>query len=558
MVAQVDSNIQSRGLRSPLKAGEFNLRQLSLHSPSNPNAILLDSPTFFIELCIFEDLFSNVLKGTFVFVDTQGLVETLPIIGDETLVLTYSTPSGEGTKTTSDSKTNRESRTQAEETYKQRFKVYDIQEVRTQERANFYKLFFISEEYVFSSKIKVSKGYKGRRYSEMVQDVMKKVNEKISKPLHKKIYLEQTGTLQNVIIPNWSPFQAINFFASRAISDDISPADISNSKNADKRTLPIGALYFFYEKLGSGFFFESIETMILKQKQQNEIPLYQYTPKLSEERSSNLGLGFFGVENFEIKSSFKSIENLRRGKFGSKLIAFDPIRMKYETIKYDYYKQKNENVSTDIDTKTETITKNPENVTDDSNRLFSDFVGLDVSALDKKANKTISSNSDYVGSNDAVINLFTTSKEHGEMFTPPASESFGTGATAITINPKTSIGVKNNTFKDSESLENSVERWLLQRQAQTQEFGSIVVSFTVPGNSARHVGDLIRFEVPSTIPNDSSSPGSVRFNHQLYGGLYVVSKIKHIITRDDYNLDMELMKNSFNTRIPGQETDSAN
>ena len=78
----------------------------------------------------------------------------------------------------------------------------------------------------------------------------------------------------------------------------------------------------------------------------------------------------------------------------------------------------------------------------------------------------------------------------------------------------------------------------------------------MPGNSARHVGDLIRFEVPSTIPNDSSSPGSVRFNHQLYGGLYVVSKIKHIITRDDYNMDMELMKNSFNTRIPGQEKDA--
>ena len=201
-------------------------------------------------------------------------------------------------------------------------------------------------------------------------------------------------------------------------------------------------------------------------------------------------------------------------------------------------------MSTDFDTQTETITQNPENVTDDSNRIFSDFVGLDVSALDKKVNKTISSNSDYVGSNEAVINLFTTSKEHGEVFKPSSTGS--------------SIGVKNDTFKDRDALENSVERWLLQRQAQTQEFGSIVVSFTVPGNSARHVGDLIRFEVPSTIPNDSSSPRSVRFNHQLYGGLYVVSKIKHIITRDDYNMDMELMKNSFNTRIPGQETESAN
>ena len=52
---QVDSNIFNRGYRSPLEAGEFNLRELSLHSPSNPNPILLDSPTSFVELCIFED-----------------------------------------------------------------------------------------------------------------------------------------------------------------------------------------------------------------------------------------------------------------------------------------------------------------------------------------------------------------------------------------------------------------------------------------------------------------------------------------------------------------------
>ena len=551
MATKVETNIHEKRQGSPLESGEFNLRQLSIHSPSNPNPVLLDSPTSFIELCLYEDLFSNVLKGTFVFIDTQGLVETLPIIGDETIVITFSTPSGEETSNNLTDNT----RTQAEEAKNQRFKVYDIQEVKSQERANFYKLFFISEEYVFSSKMKVSKGYKGKRYSEMVKDVMKKVNSKINSTLHKKLYIEESETMQNVIVPNWSPFQAINFFASRAISGDITPADVSNTTNADAKPKPIGALYFFYEKLGSGFSFESIESMILKQKQQNEIPLYQYTPKLTEGRSSNLGLGFFGVENFEIKSSFKTIENLRRGKFGSKLIAYDPIRMKYEVIKYDYYEKSKEDVFQDSNTGVETISQNPEDLKDDGNRIFSDFIGLDVSSKDRKVNKTISTSSDFLGSNDAVINLFTTSKEHREMFTPPSSESFGTGATAITINPATSIGVKNDTFKDREALENSVEGWLLQRQAQIQEFGSIVVAFTVPGNSARHVGDLIRFEIPSTIPDDSSvSMTSPRINHQLYGGLYVVSRIKHIISRDNYMMDIELIKNSFNVRIPGQET----
>ena len=129
MATKVETNIhKGQGSSTKLEVGEFNLRQLSIHSPSNPNPVLLDSPTSFIELCLYEDLFSNVLKGTFVFIDTQGLVETLPIIGDETIVITFSTPSGE--ETTNNLTDN--TRTQAEEAKNQRFKVYDIQEVRSQ------------------------------------------------------------------------------------------------------------------------------------------------------------------------------------------------------------------------------------------------------------------------------------------------------------------------------------------------------------------------------------------------------------------------------------------
>ena len=161
----------------------------------------------------------------------------------------------------------------------------------------------------------------------------------------------------------------------------------------------------------------------------------------------------------------------------------------------------------------------------------------------------------FLGSNDASIRLATTTKNHGEMFTPPAPESFGTGASAITINPVTSIGVKNNTFRDGESKQNNVEDWLLQREAQLQEFGSIVVKFTVPGNTSRHVGDLIRFEMPTSIPDDDSTISSLEVGHQLYSGNYIVSKIRHVITVDSYDMDMEIIKNSFAKRIGGQITE---
>ena len=74
----------------------------------------------------------------------------------------------------------------------------------------------------------------------------------------------------------------------------------------------------------------------------------------------------------------------------------------------------------------------------------------------------------------------------------------------------------------------------------------------MPGNTSRHVGDLIRFEVPSHIPADSSEIGSVQIGHQLYSGYYLISKIRHIITKDKFEMDLELIKNSFAKRIPGQ------
>ena len=531
----------------PSSEGEFNLLECSIHSPSLDVGIPINQGNRLTELNIFEDLFSNVLKGTLTMLDTQGLAELIPLIGDETLVISFHTPGGQGTQTTANT-TTQNSRTVAEETVKQRFKIYDCKETLLQNRAKSYELFFVSEEYVFSSKTKVSKGYGGKKYSFIVKDVMNKINAKISAGFRKNIYIEETSTPQNVIVPNWSPFQAINFCASRSLSDDITPQEQANT-SANQTPKALGSLFVFYEKLGTGFFYESIETMIGKQKSQDSIPLYQYSPKLAENQNNGLAVNYFGVDKFEVMSSFKTLENLKQGMFGSTLIAYDPIRMKYEKIKYDYHhstvKQKEE---LDELTGAVQVTTEADSQLDDKQRRYHDFIATDVSARDFKQNKLISSKSDLIGSNDTVIKLATTTKDH-EVFNAPGGVG---GAPTFTPN-STSIGVSLTTFKDQSAKSNRVEDWLLQRQAQIQEFGSIVVNFSVPGNSARHVGDLVRFEIPSTIPDDDPNVMGVPFGHQLYSGFYIVSKIRHIISTQGYQTDVELIKNSFAQRLAGQE-----
>ena len=547
---QIDKGLKTPDYNSPRESGDFYLLECSIHSPSGgSSAVQLNVPGVLIQLNVYEDLFSNILKGQLTFVDTQGLAEAIPLIGDETLILSFLTPGGQGTQTTVES-SDVDSRTVAEEAVKQRFKIYDCKETQIQNRVRSYQLFFVSEEYVTSSKIKVSKGYSGRKYSSIVKDVMNKINKNIKSDYQKNIYIEETSTPQNVIVPNWSPFQAINFCASRSLSDDATPQDQTTAA-ANPSPRALGSLFVFYEKLGTGFFYESIETMIGKQKSQDNIPLYQYTPKIAGNREESLGISYFGVDQFEVESSFKTLENLQQGLFGSTLIAYDPLRMKYNKIKYDYHKStvKGKEEKDDLTGVTQ-ISTEADNQNDDTDRRFHDFISTDISAQDFKQNKLVSTNSDFVGSNETVIKLATTTRDH-EYFAAPG----GVGGPPNNTPNETSIGVSLTTFKDQGARSNRVEDWLLQRQAQIQEFGSIVVNFSVPGNSSRHVGDLVRFEIPSTIPDDDPNLMAVPFGHQLYSGYYIVSKIRHIITSGEYQTDIELIKNSFAQRLPGQVTD---
>ena len=544
----IDAAVSSdKGYQSPAQAGDFKLLEVSIISPSNPKTkVELNSGNMFVQLELFEDLFSNVLKGTYTFQDTKGYPELIPIIGDETLILTFMTPGGEGSKKKVPAKL--EPTSKSEEVYKQRFKVYDIIRTETGEVHNIYKLFFVSEEYVLSTKTKVSKGYKGKRYSEIVKDLMKKVNVQygwhpgVGAEFEKKLFIEETATPQNVIIPNWTPFEAINFCAARSISGDTLPTE-GETANAKTPPKPVGSLFVFFEKMGTGFFYQSIESMIISQRKRKNVPMYQYIPKLAGGRSGNITAGYFGVDQFEIKSSFKTLENLGYGMYGSKLIAFDPIRMKYDEVKYDYYDKSDDPTTETLDEQTGAtqVKENPEEAKDDTQRVFSNFIATDV-AEDGKANKTISRNSDYIGSNNAAVRLATTTKDHDVLFVAPPDDTMYVGKIS-----------KKKTFKDQGAKSNRVENWLLQRHAQIHEFENVIVSFTVAGNSSRHVGDLIKFELPSTIQS-AGITGTPQVNHQLYAGYYLVSKIRHYIVKDDYKMDMELIKNSFAKRIPGQKS----
>ena len=71
-----------------VSAGSYEMIQCDLRCPreGGSNAVF-PLADMFVELSIFEDLYSNVLRGSITLRDSGGNLESLPIIGEETLMI---------------------------------------------------------------------------------------------------------------------------------------------------------------------------------------------------------------------------------------------------------------------------------------------------------------------------------------------------------------------------------------------------------------------------------------------------------------------------------------
>jgi hypothetical protein len=72
---------------------------------------------------------------------------------------------------------------------------------------------------------------------------------------------------------------------------------------------------------------------------------------------------------------------------------------------------------------------------------------------------------------------------------------------------------------------------------------SIVISFTVPGDSTREVGDLIYFSYP-TERAEVRDTGMME-EHKYYSGRYLITAIRHRITSNEYTMIIEASKDSY-------------
>lgn len=281
-----------------------------------------DIVNLFDAIAINEGINYNFIYGSVKVIDTNGIIEALPIMGEETINFKIRKKLGT-------------------DFFEIKCVVYSITNRRKVENYNKveeYEINFISELAMLNQIQRVSKTYEGH-----VSDMVKKISseylnlEKIDNIEYKNlkpydnIFIEKTMDENKVNIPNLNPIESINFLTKFSYSQNQSD------------TNPFNTTFFFYQTR-QGFFFQSIENCILnfrKLLEEEKLVKYQYDMMkhtlIKNEPNQRFDIiDFFTVSNFEILNFYDNFESVNTGYYGGTNIGYDTLTKSFHKYEFNY------------------------------------------------------------------------------------------------------------------------------------------------------------------------------------------------------------------------------
>jgi hypothetical protein len=314
------------------------------------------------------------------------------------------------------------------------------------------------------------------------------IDQMVYKILDDKDYLDsrqffsyqKTRNQDKITIPNIAPFKAIEMLCKKALADD--------SKSVG---------YLFYQTT-KGFNFRSFESMCVNS---NGIPrkakqTFNYMPMNTDERITGvlnqkdgqvvdkITKDYTSVEQYKFINNFHDIAmNQAVGTYAHRVITHNLYNKSYKVSDYHYH------------------------------NYFDDTLHVDTSnapaVVDTPVDYDNKSVSDYPESRVSV--MATTQYTHDE-----ETGSFG-------------IDVEQDGITEAARVS----------QLATVSSGTNL-KLTVKGQSYLAAGDVINFNILS-VENKVASEGAL---DPQYAGRYIISKIRHRITNDDYIQVLECVKDS--------------
>jgi hypothetical protein len=297
------------------KAGSVNIQEIKLISS---NDLVVDLNEFLVELNLYEDMFSSHLYGDMFLSDSRNLIDTLPIIGEEYLNLTFFTPGFDNTK------------------IKKTFRVFRLsnRQIVKDNNTQTFVLHFASVELFYDMLLPLYKSFTGK-ITDLVEELFFEyvaqersidVNNDGTSNLSENTPLtiiNDTSNSVKFVSPGWSPFKCINWLASKSIPKE------GVSKN-----------FLFWES-NKSFYFGSIEYLFKDAlESQNIVGVYSYSPNNNKKGNDrDVAKEMFTISDIEMVQTTDHVKNYTNGYLANRLITLDVFNKKYEFFDYDYVEE---------------------------------------------------------------------------------------------------------------------------------------------------------------------------------------------------------------------------
>lgn len=288
------------------KPGDYVLSDVIIAGSSGRQEIISDQ---IVELIIYEDIESSSLSGSILMEDNSGIYQSLPIIGQEKLSFSVTTP---GYESSLDFNTFFAH-------------IYDVEKrVTTSEHSHTYLLNWTTDEAMLNVKTRISKSFKGE-FSFHIEEILRDERYLNSR---KRLFVEPTKNNRTYVVPNVRPFTTIRNMAEESISkEDEHP-------------------YYLFFETTQGYHYRSFDSLLGKAKGNVVSP----TTKVFRLQPINPEDPMFKrmaqILEFEVLESTDTLVNGANGMFSSTLLQHDVYNKQLNKYEYNFFESYGKTVRT--------------------------------------------------------------------------------------------------------------------------------------------------------------------------------------------------------------------
>lgn len=268
----------------PTKPGEIEIEKFEITNYTRSKSVATTLTELCTEFSYYEDIYSPTISADFLIKDASGMINDLPVIGDEDIELSFH------------NKLN-------PDYIDIKLRSYKIgNRARTNERSIDYPIFCTSERGVVDPKTQVLSVSKGQ------------ISDYINKNFKGFVEVEPTQGQYRYVPTGESFFDTMTILAREAQSQ--------NNPSSS---------YLFYET-ADGYHFVTLEYLFTKPTAKQ----YFYTLSNIERKSDKFGDDQV-ISKLEFVQGNDLIENMQKGLYGNSIIAVDPLRKVSSSRTYDYF-----------------------------------------------------------------------------------------------------------------------------------------------------------------------------------------------------------------------------